>query len=163
MAIVEAGVPRFVRFIPNGGQDLTEALSKELDIPLDEAEKIKRDLGLPALDGSVPPLMDYDPQLVFNAQSILEREVSHYINELRLSFEFYQSQSAADAVITKIYASGSGMQLINFPAYLEASLRADVEIVDPFASIQVSDSLQQYLGLQRYSYAPAIGLAIGGR
>lgn len=163
LAIVEAGVPRFVRFLPTGGNDLTAKLSTELEVSFDEAEKLKRDLGLPALDGSVPPLMDYDPQLVFNAQSILEREVSHYINELRLSFEFYQSQSSTNAEISKIYATGSGMHLINFPAYLEASLRADVEIADPFASIRVSDSLQQYLGFERYSYAPAIGLAIGGR
>lgn len=163
LAIVEAGVPRFVRFIPFGGANFTEALSKELEVTLEEAEKIKCDLGLPALDGSVPPLMDYDPQLVFNAQSILEREVSHYINELRLSFEFYQSQASSDVEISKVYATGSGMQLINFSSYLEASLRADVGIIDPFASIKVSDSLQQYLGLQRYSYAPAIGLAIGGR
>ena len=163
LAIVEAGVPRFVRFLPTGGHDLTIKLSEELEISIDEAEKLKRDLGLPALDGSVPPLMNYDAQLVFNAQSILEREVSHYINELRLSFEFYQSQSPSSPEITKIYATGSGMQLVNFTSYLEASLRADVDIIDPFASIQVSDSLQQYLGMERYSYAPAIGLAIGGR
>lgn len=163
LAIVENGTPRFVRFIPHGGNNLTQKLSREFDISFEEAEKIKRDLGLPALDGSIPPLMGYTPDVVFKAQSILEREVSHYINELRLSFEFYQSQSATSEDITKIYATGSGMRLNNFSSYLEASLKADVEIVDPFGSIRISDALQKYLGDERYSFAPAIGLAIGGR
>ncbi|MBK5211126.1 MAG: type IV pilus assembly protein PilM [Coriobacteriia bacterium] len=163
LAIVEAGVPRFIRFLPTGGDMFTTMLARELDIPLDEAEKIKRDLGLPALDGSVPALMDYDAELVFKAQSVLEREVSRYINELRLSLEFYISNSASGAEITKIFATGSGMRLINLPAYLEASLKADIQIADPFASISVSDTQQRYLGTERYSYAPAIGLAIGGR
>jgi len=163
LAIVEAGVPRFIRFLPTGGDVFTSVLASELKIPRDEAEKIKRDLGLPALDGSVPALMDYDAELVFKAQSILEREVSRYINELRLSLEFYMSNSTSGAEITKIFATGSGMRLINLPAYLESSLKADVQIIDPFASISVSDTLQRYLGTERYSYAPAIGLAIGGR
>lgn len=163
LAIVENGTPRFVRFIPQGGNSLTQKLARDLEVSIEEAEKIKRDLGLPALDGSIPPLMGYTPDLVFKAQSILEREISHYINELRLSLEFYQSQSPTSDDINKIYATGSGMWLNNFASYLETSLKAEVEIVDPFGSIRISKALQQYLGSERYSFAPAIGLAIGGR
>lgn len=163
LAIIEDGVTRFIRFLPLGGATFTTVLSKELEIPFDEAEQLKRDLGLPALDGSPTPVGDYDPALVFKAQTILEREVGRLINELRLSFEFYQSSSPSGRPVERIYATGSSILLKNFPAYLEAALKAQVEVVDPFSSINVSEMMQTYLGAARYSYAPALGLAIGGR
>ena len=163
LAIVERGVVRFMRFLPVGGESFTAILAKELEMSEEEAEKLKCDAGLPALDGTVPNLTDYLPEQIFRAQMILEREVNRYITELRLSLEFYVSQNERSIQITKIYGTGSGMQLINLPAYLEQNQRADVHIADPFDSIEMSEELQRYLGPERYSYAPAIGLAIGGR
>lgn len=163
LAVVEKGSPRFVRFIATGGDDFTLAIAKELDLSFDDAEKLKRELALPSFDGSVTPTDEYDDQTVVKAQTVLELEVGKLINELRLSFDFYTSQSPHRATVKKIYATGSTMHLAHLPEYLETGLSAPVEIVDPFESITIPSNLQNQPGDDRYSYAPAIGLAIGGR
>lgn len=163
IAIVEQGAVRFMRFLPQGGDLFTDALVRELELDFATSERLKREVGLPALDGSIPESLDFDPETIFKAQSILEREANRFINELRLSLEFYQSQSVSNQAVKTMHCSGSGMRLLHLPEYLEKSLKLELIMSDPFNSIHMSTDLQASLGEDRYSYAPAIGLAIGGR
>lgn len=163
LAIVDKGTPRFVRFLPQGGQHLTNALMSELEIPYVEAEKLKIQAGLPSFTGEVPELSEFEPELVNRAQAILEREVSALIAELRLSFDFYISGDPEHKPVEKIYATGSAVRLNNMDVYLQTALDAPVEFVDPFSSISLPGSLKNHLGEARFSYAPSIGYALGGR
>ncbi|MFN2609646.1 MAG: type IV pilus assembly protein PilM [Actinomycetota bacterium] len=47
IVVHEAGVPRFVRVLSIGGNDLTESVAAALAISLEEAESLKQRLGLP--------------------------------------------------------------------------------------------------------------------
>lgn len=163
LTIIDQGVPRFVRFLPQGGMHLTNALAQEMDIDFDKAEALKIAVGLPSEDGSIPEIEGYTPDVIIRAQSVIEREIASLIGEIRLSFDFYISQSDDHTPITRIYATGSAVQLQNMGQFLSTSLDASVEIIDPFGSIEIPATLEKYMESQLYSYAPAIGLAIGGR
>lgn len=163
LAIIDKGMPRFVRFLPQGGQHLTLALSKELELPFGEAERLKIAVGLPSFDGSSPILPEFGPEMVAKAQATLEREVSALISEIRLSFDFFISGDPSHEPITKIYATGSAVRLENMDAYLTTALNAEVMLSDPFDSIEVPAHLIDNLGDGRYSYTPSIGYALGGR
>ena len=45
IAVHEGGIPRFVRVLGTGGRELTDAISAELNIPIETAEALKRQLG----------------------------------------------------------------------------------------------------------------------
>ena len=45
IVVHSAGVPRFVRILLMGGQDVTDAVSEQLGVPLAQAEAIKQQLG----------------------------------------------------------------------------------------------------------------------
>lgn len=163
LAVVERGAVRFMRFLPQGADAFKNAIMNELGTDEVDAWNIIREIGLPALDGTMPSSDHYAPETVFTAQSVLEREANKFISELRLSLEYYLSQGSNSSPVTKIHCTGSGLQLRHFADYLHETLHVEIIRSDPFNSINMSAALQDSLGEDRYSYSPAIGLAIGGR
>ena len=52
VAIAARGVPRLVRVIPTGGRDVTNAVARQLNMPVAEAEGLKRQIGASATDST---------------------------------------------------------------------------------------------------------------
>ena len=93
VAVHEDGLPRFVRILGLGGRALTEAIARELDLPLETAESVKR-------QGDLAP-----DDLGARARVAMERPLSELLDEVRGSIDYYRTQPGA-APLRRVLLTG---------------------------------------------------------
>jgi len=144
------GVPQFVRIIPTGGSDLTTALSNKLGVAVEQAELMKRSVGL-------SPSRQED-RAIGSATMELAGEL---MNSLRTTLAFFTSGNQASAA-THIVLTGGGANLPGFAKALSEFTRLPVAIGDPLDAVSVNGRVQRAsLGNGvGASYSVAIGLAL---
>lgn len=164
--VVEKGVPRFTRVSALAGNDLTQSVASGLNIPFDEAERIKVEVGLPGPEGErgLPEALSDDERERYElAQDILEREVNRFISEVRRSLDYYLTQATQIRMIKKLVLSGSGAMLRHMGEYMERGLQAQVEVAHPLDRLQVSPKVdRELLERDKLGCAVALGLAMAG-
>jgi type IV pilus assembly protein PilM len=146
------GVPRFVRILQSGGHEVTEAISRALDIPAEEAERLKR-----GLDGQ-------DPEKAEHAARVAADRASLFAQDVRSSLEFYLSQ-APSSRLSRVLVSGGGSKLEGLQPVLEEELPADVVQGRPFHRVRPDLNLpEDVMAEAEPLLAVAVGLALpGGR
>jgi type IV pilus assembly protein PilM len=145
IAVHEAGVPRFARFLPNGAGAATEDVSRELEIDIDAAEDLKRRAGS---EGS-------DPRV----EAVVERVVRRLVADIVGSIGFYASQSPAE--VTRILLTGSGSLLPGLRSHLASELHIAVEVPD-LSDYRLALGLSALDAERALVNLPgAIGLALG--
>lgn len=149
----ERGVPRFARVLPAGGGDITAALVSELGIDAEDAEAQKLSTSLQPEGSTVEP----------GVPTIIEQRARAFIDDVRRSVEYYQSQAGA-AKVGRVLLTGGGARLRRLPERLATALRLPVEEADAFARITVGDLglSDEQLEQVRAVGAIAIGLALEG-
>jgi type IV pilus assembly protein PilM len=148
----EQGRPRFVRILPMGGNDITDALVAGLSIDLQEAESVKARVGLSPEGGPVP---------AEGAAKLIEQRASAFIDEVRGSIDYYLTQPGAGRVSTVIL-TGGGAKLPGLHERLSAALHLPVEEGQPLNNVRLGKISQTPDELARLSSvcAVAIGLAM---
>jgi type IV pilus assembly protein PilM len=123
--ILKDGVSIFSRDITTGGIQFTEWIMKEQNLGFEEAEQSKQNLS----QGEIP----------FE----LERTTNDYIDlitgEVKRTLDFFSSNFSQDR-ISKIILSGGSSKVPNIIETLQDITDIDVEIVNPFNNIAISDS-----------------------
>jgi type IV pilus assembly protein PilM len=148
----EQGTPRFVRILPLGGSDITQALVSGMGIPIEEAESVKARVGLAAEAGG---------DVSEGAATIIETQASAFIDEVRGSIDYYLGQPNA-AQITRVTLTGSGARLPNLRVRLEAALHITVNDADVFTRAERAPTFaEDEVDEIRAGGAVAIGLALG--
>jgi len=148
----EHSAPRFVRILPSGGNDITNALVTELSMSVDDAEAQKRATGLQP-EGA---------QVEQGAPTVIEARARAFIDDVRRSLDFYQS-SAEQAKITRVLLTGGGSMLPRLPERLANALRLPVEHANAFARVKISDDIRltdEQLESVSHVAATVIGLAL---
>jgi len=125
VTIAIEGVPQFVRIIPAGGDDLTQALKAELEIETNQAEWLKRTLELPAKMSTTD-----DPR----AREILYSITGELLSSLRNTISYFSNTRPQDPV-GQIVLTGGGSQLAGFTESLAEMTRLPVTDADPFTSL----------------------------
>ncbi|TFB96791.1 type IV pilus assembly protein PilM [Cryobacterium adonitolivorans] len=153
VAVTLDGVPQFLRLIPAGGGDLTQALALRLDVTPDVAEALKRSLGLgkasnPQQQGAATVISEVTNELL----SSLRNTVNYFIN------------TRNHMAVTRIVLTGGGAQLGGFSNALSELTRLPVFTADLAAAVVLgngvdADALQQTQG----AYSVALGLALGSK
>jgi type IV pilus assembly protein PilM len=152
VVIAKDGVPQFVRLIPTGGADLTLALRTGLEIELDEAERIKRSLGLAKQVESIQEQ---------RAIEIIYKVTSDLLGSLRNTLNYFVN-TRPDEAINQIVMSGGGSELPGFPEALAEMTRIPVVIGDPLGVFALSRKINAAeLRQARSSLGVALGLALG--
>jgi type IV pilus assembly protein PilM len=136
VVLVKAGEPRFVRLLQMGGEDFTSALVDELDLTWEEAEELKRQVGVTPVGGAVAVAVTGDPSipvaeehispLETRAQVILDNRADKFIDEVRGSVNFYLSQGK-EPELSRIIVSGNGARLPHLANRLGDVLGARIE------------------------------------
>jgi len=129
VAIVAHGVPRFVRTLPHGGQDATDAIARSMTISANEAEALKRQIGVGYAVG--PEL-----QIAAEASSTLIRNL---IEAVRNTFSYYTSNGPG-AGIDLVVLTGGGAQLPGLGQFLSSASRLPVTLGNPLEAVQVARS-----------------------
>jgi len=125
--IVMNGDVAVTRSIPVGGSALTASIASLLNVSPEEAEKLKREIALPA-EGEQPE----EP----TARRLLEVTipfVDEIVRELRRSVIYFQSQAAEaglQVAVDQLILSGGSTQLRGLHAYLSARLGMEVTTLD---------------------------------
>jgi type IV pilus assembly protein PilM len=149
------GVPRFVRIVPMGGADITDALAERLGVGLDEAETVKQSAGLPDHPGA---LDDTRPEL-----EIIESAGTAFVDEIRNSLDYYKAQPASTPV-RRLILAGGGARLGGLARRLAASTRLPVEHGSVLNSIRVGSKVgltsEQLEYVDPLATVP-VGLAMG--
>lgn len=173
MIIVREGVPQFVRIIPAGGDDLTQALISGLEINTNATEELKRTLrvgtALVADDDfetgtsqcSCPKcLADIvtvdDPR----ANEILQRVTGELLGGLRNTVSYFNNTHPEDPV-TQILLTGGGSRLSGFATALRTMTQIPVSSADPLSMVNLSrkSSDRNRIG-NTQSLSVALGLAM---
>ncbi|WP_104194976.1 type IV pilus assembly protein PilM [Cryobacterium sp. M25] len=152
VVIVKDGVPQFVRIIPTGGNDLTEALRNGLAVDVVQAESIKRTRGLAT--GAVLPADQPAIEIIYQVTSEL-------LTSLRNTINYYGNTRPTDQV-QRILLSGGGSLLSGFAAALAELTHLDVSMADPFSTVSLARSIDEdALRGSSSAFTVALGLALG--
>jgi type IV pilus assembly protein PilM len=152
IVVHEHGTPQFVRILPMGGDDITEALAAALQVGWEEAEAIKARLGVPP-EGGLPG---------DDAARIIEGQVGAFVEELRGSIDYYLSQPGASRIAT-VVATGGGSRLPGLLERLTAALHLPVEEGQPLARVRLGALAQTPEELARLSSTSAVALGLALR
>lgn len=150
IVVHDDGVPRFVRILVLGGQDITDALASGLGISPEDAEAAKIATGM---IGGGDDATD----------RIIQERADQFIDEVRGSLDYYQAQSGS-ARITRVVLAGGGSKLAGLVDRLGDVLRLPVEMGRPFAALEVKGTVfdEQELAEFEPLLATSVGLALGG-
>ena len=134
----------FTRDISMGGNAYTEAVQKELDLPFDSAEQLKK--GIP-VDGAT-----YE-----EAQPVLHAVTENVLLEIHKTFDFFKASASTDH-IDRIMLSGGASRVDGFHQMVQERFNAPVEDFDPFRTV-TWDSKK--LGGEPADMGPSAAVAVG--
>jgi type IV pilus assembly protein PilM len=153
IVVHQGGVPRFVRILLMGGQDVTDAVAERMGVPQDQAEAIKQQLAL----GVAGDGMD-----VQAAQRVVEAVTATFVDEVRGSLDYYLASSGS-APISRLLLTGGGARLGGLAKRLQVTTRVPVEVGTPMHSLRVGRtglSPEQIAFVEPLAAVP-VGLALG--
>ena len=128
VVVHEQGVPRFVRVLLVGGDDITEAIATDLSVDLDAAEDLKRRAG--------SEIADATDAAVMQAQRIVAARLTPLIEEIRGSLDYYLAQ-ADSAPIRRVLVTGGTSRTAGVLERLQQALGGRVEAAHPLVSLRV--------------------------
>lgn len=146
MVIMYGGVPRLTRSIPTGMEAVMRSAMQNLNVDEKQAEQFVMKFGLSRekLEGQVY-------QAIIGAVDIMTGEVEK-------SIKFFQTRYASVG-LDKIIVTGGGSVLPEFPLHLANKFVINVEIGNPWHSVQFSSDRQNELLAIANQFSVAVGLA----
>ena len=119
--ILQGSQSVFTRDISMGGNAYTEAVQKELDLPFEAAEQLKK--GIP-VDGAT----------FEEAQPVLHAVTENVLLEIQKTFDFFKATASSEH-IDRIMLSGGASRVDGFRETLHERFGAPVEEFDPFRTV----------------------------
>ena len=121
VSILQGDQSVFTRNISIGGNAYTEAVHKEIDLPLESAEQLKK--GIP-VDGAT----------FEDAQPVLRAVTENVLLEIQKTFDFFRATATSDQ-IDRIMLSGGASRVDGLREVLQERFEAEVEDFDPFKTV----------------------------
>ena len=130
-----------------GGNAYTEAVQKELDLPFELADQLKK--GIP-VDGAT----------FEDAKPVLKAVSENVMLEIQKTFDFYRA-SASSEQINRIMVSGGASRVDGFTQMLEERFATVIETFDPFRTVSCdAKKLSADYAEASATAAVAVGLAL---
>ena len=142
----------YTRVLDWGGDHLTDALARGLEIEPAEAERIKVELGLQG--DRVPD--GVGPEQAVRAREALKAGLQALSRELVSSLQFYQGQPDSLGIRELVLAGGTA-QLAGLETELQQLVGVPVRVGDPLAGVSVGKRLK---GEPSPAFAVPIGLGM---
>ena len=150
LLVIIGNIPCFTSSIPVSGSGMTDAISKMLNIGIDEAEKTKLAYGIGSASQqdvifrSVKPILD-------NLANEIERTVDFYLSNLSYSMS-----------VDRIIICGGGSNMQGIIPYLSKKINREVELGNPWTNFLPSEKIPIIDKNKSVQYSTAIGLALKG-
>ncbi len=153
----------FTRKIPVSGNDFTMSMTDALvsdrgrtQLAFDEAEKIKKDIGIPS-DGDTRIIDNKIP--VIQILSMLRPPAEHLVNEISRCFDYYREESN-EAKIDSIVLFGGGASLTGLTKFMSGNLGMPVVIGDGLEGLRLEKESVQEREKVSHRLEIAIGAAL---
>jgi len=135
----------FTRDISIGGNAYTEAVQKELNLPFESAEQLKK--GQP-VEG-----VSFD-----DVRPVLQAMTENVLLEIQKTFDFFKATATSDH-IDRIVLSGGASRVEGFATALQERFGTTVEMFDPFKKIAFEPGR---LGItDAEALTPSVAVAVG--
>jgi type IV pilus assembly protein PilM len=135
----------FTRDISIGGNAYTEALQKELNLPFDQADRLKC--------GEAVPGASFD-----DARPVLRAVTENVLLEIQKTFDFFKATAASDR-IDRIVVSGGACRAEGLTEMLSERFEAPIDTFDPFR--RVAFDPKKFHVESAEGVAPTAAVAIG--
>jgi type IV pilus assembly protein PilM len=135
----------FTRDISLGGNAYTEAVQRELNLPFESAELLKKGA---AVDGTT--FEDVIP--------VLRAMTENVLLEVQKTFDFFKATASTDQ-ISRIMLSGGASRVEGFAETLQERFSTPVEMFDPFRKVTLD--AKKFSADMRESIAPTAAVAVG--
>ena len=143
--VLHQGSSVFWRDVAFGGNQYTEAIQRELNLPREEAERLK--LGERVGEHSLQSVL-----------GILNSVSEDLAAELQKTIDFFVATSSVDR-LERLVLGGGGSQILNLDEVLKERFQVAVEVMNPFRNIRYSESDFDPEWINRH--APAMAVAVG--
>jgi type IV pilus assembly protein PilM len=135
----------FTRDVSMGGNAFTEAVQKELSLPYESAEQLKKG-------------QDVDAATYEDARAVLRAMTDNVLLEVEKTFDFFKATASNDR-IDRIMLSGGASRVEGFAESLRERFATEVEQFDPFRQVAIEP---QKLGIASVDdFAPVAAVAMG--
>ncbi len=124
VVVHQAGLLQFVRTIDLAGESITESIASALDIPIPDAEAVKRKLSEPGIADA-------------RAQSACRQAVAELVSEIHNSIRFFASLPGRSPV-ARVLVTGAGAYTQGFLPQLQEGLNVPVSLASPLSLIDIS-------------------------
>ncbi len=146
----------YSRCIPVAGNAITQELAKSFQVPLAEAERLKREQGFVSLGGvyaSEDDQADRVSKIVRNVVTRLHAEISRSVN-------FYRSQQGGTAPVRLLLTGGSAV-LPHLDTFFREKLQIEVTHLNPFLNVAVGPRVnREKAATDAFVLAETVGLAL---
>lgn len=144
--ISERGVVKESHIINKGSQDITISISKGLQVSIEKAEKIKRNLG----EGSISDQK--------NIYDVISLTVDYIFGETGSLMTAYQKKH--NKSIAKMYLTGGGVAMKGFFDLARSRFETEVVMGNPFGKVEAPAFLADLLKQVGLDFAVAVGIAL---
>jgi type IV pilus assembly protein PilM len=154
IVIHQNGVPRFVRILVMGGDNVTDAVSDRLGVPFEQAVAVKQQLGMSPVRGE---LVSEHP-----AARVVEAAATAFLEEVRGSLDYYLAQPNS-VPLQRIVLSGGGARLGGLAQRLAGASRLPVHPGAAMSSLRIGKTglTPEQLSYVEPQIAVPVGLALG--
>jgi type IV pilus assembly protein PilM len=149
LAVSDGFTCEFTRVLDWGGAALTASLARALEVEIDDAEQLKRQLSLESDER--PEGMGEDK--AEQAREALRNGLHSFARELVSSLQFYQSQPDSLGIREVVLAGGTA-QLGGLASSLQRLIGVTVRVGDPLAGVKVGKKVGT-------TDSPALAVPIG--
>lgn len=146
LSIVEFGSVKSFHTITRGSADITESISKSLDITFGKAEEMKKEFGLFG-NGTEKSLTD-----------IIKIHTDYLFSETNSVLLNYEKKY--NKAISKVILTGGGSLLKGFKEVAISNFPTQVEMGNPFLKVDAPVFLEKVLESTGPEFAVALGLAL---
>jgi len=147
--IISGGQSVFTRDISMGGNAYTEAVQKELNLPFETAEALKK--GEPV-----------DGVTFEEVQPVLHAMTENVLLEIQKTFDFFKASATSDR-IDKVLLSGGASRVDGFQKALEERFSTVIEPFDPFQKISFDSTKLGVADAERMTTATAVAVGLALR
>jgi len=146
LSLVEFGIVKSFHTIPRGGADITESISKSLNIPFSKAEEKKKEFGLYGDPGekSLADIIKVHIDYIFSET-----------NNVLLGYEKKYNQT-----VSKVILTGGGSMIKGLKEVASNNFKAEIEVGKPFSKVGYPEFLEKVLEAIGPEFAVAVGLAL---
>jgi len=157
LSLVEKGNLKFTRNILVGGNDITKAIAKSLNISFEEAEKLKRETKI-----VLGPEAEEEKKI--ESEKILIKILNQVTKEVRKSLSYYKTQSQK-VKYNKMILSGGCANIDNIKDLLSDQFEIPVIIGNPLEEIEINERAFDIERIKKLknSLATVFGLAMRER